>query len=44
MTVADGEKIAESVMDTLGIEKADLVDGAYIDLLKKPLIASSPQL
>ncbi|RUS86407.1 hypothetical protein EGW08_005857 [Elysia chlorotica] len=32
-TVEDGEKIAEGIMQELGIVKADLIDGAYMDLL-----------
>jgi predicted adenylyl cyclase CyaB len=31
----EGERIATELMQTLGIEEADLVEGAYIDLLEK---------
>lgn len=34
-TPEDGEKTAESIMSKLGIEKTDLITGAYIDLLNK---------
>ena len=34
-TPADGERIATELMQTLGIEETDLVEGAYIDLLEK---------
>lgn len=30
---AEGERIARGLMEMLGIEPADLIDGAYIDLL-----------
>ena len=33
--LADGEKIAETLMEKLGIAKADLIQGAYIDKLIK---------
>jgi predicted adenylyl cyclase CyaB len=32
----EGQKIAEDLMSTLGVERADLIDGAYMDLLEKP--------
>jgi predicted adenylyl cyclase CyaB len=32
---AEGQKIAEDLMSALGVEKADLIDGAYMDLLEK---------
>ena len=32
---ADGQKIAEDLMAALGVEKADLIHGAYMDLLEK---------
>lgn len=32
---ADGQKIAEDLMSALGVERADLIDGAYMDLLEK---------
>jgi predicted adenylyl cyclase CyaB len=32
---AEGQKIAEDLMSTLGVERADLIDGAYMDLLEK---------
>jgi len=31
--VEDGQKIAEGLMDTLGIEQWDLIEGAYMDLI-----------
>lgn len=31
----DGQKIAETIMEMLQIDKADLVDCAYVDLLNK---------
>ncbi|RZC31755.1 uncharacterized protein BDFB_008113 [Asbolus verrucosus] len=34
-SVEDGEKIAYSLMKSLGIDKNDLISGAYTDLLKK---------
>jgi predicted adenylyl cyclase CyaB len=33
---ADGQKIAEDLMSALGVERRDLIDGAYMDLLEKP--------
>ena len=33
---ADGQKIAEELMSALGVERSDLIDGAYMDLLEKP--------
>lgn len=32
---AQGQKIAEDLMSALGVESADLIDGAYMDLLEK---------
>ena len=32
---AEGQKIAEELMSALGVERADLIDGAYMDLLEK---------
>jgi predicted adenylyl cyclase CyaB len=32
---AEGQKIAEDLMAALGVERADLIDGAYMDLLEK---------
>jgi adenylate cyclase len=32
--VAEGERIAWELMDRLGVERADLIEGAYIDLIK----------
>lgn len=32
---ADGQNIAEALMDALGVEKTDLLDGAYMDLIEK---------
>jgi predicted adenylyl cyclase CyaB len=32
---AEGQKIAENLMSALGVERADLIDGAYMDLLEK---------
>lgn len=29
----EGEKIAKDLMSKLGVEEADLIEGAYIDLL-----------
>lgn len=31
---ADGQAIAESLMTSLGIERSDLIEGAYMDLLQ----------
>jgi predicted adenylyl cyclase CyaB len=33
---AEGQKIAEELMNALGVERTDLIDGAYMDLLQKP--------
>lgn len=33
---AEGQKIAETLMSALGVERGDLIDGAYMDLLEKP--------
>ncbi len=33
---AEGQKIAEDLMSALGVERDDLIDGAYMDLLEKP--------
>jgi len=35
-TDADGQKTAEDLMSALGVEKADLIEGAYMDLLESP--------
>lgn len=35
-TDAEGQKIAEDLMSALGVERSDLIDGAYMDLLEKP--------
>jgi predicted adenylyl cyclase CyaB len=35
-TPAEGEAIASELMRKLGVEEADLVEGAYIDLLEEP--------
>ena len=32
---ADGKNIAEELMSALGVERGDLIDGAYMDLLEK---------
>ena len=32
---AEGQEIAEGLMSRLGVERADLIDGAYMDLLEK---------
>ena len=32
---AEGQKIAEDLMSALGVGSADLIDGAYMDLLEK---------
>jgi predicted adenylyl cyclase CyaB len=32
---AEGQKIAEDLMSALGVERGDLIDGAYMDLLEK---------
>ena len=34
---AEGQEIAEGLMTSLGVERSDLLDGAYMDLLEKPL-------
>lgn len=31
----EGQEIAEDLMSALGVERSDLIDGAYMDLLKK---------
>lgn len=31
----EGQKIAEDLMSALGVERTDLIDGAYMDLLEK---------
>ena len=33
---AEGQAIAEGLMASLGVEKSDLIDGAYMDLQEKP--------
>lgn len=33
---AEGQAIAEGLMSALGVERGDLIDGAYMDLLEKP--------
>ncbi len=33
---AEGQRIAEDLMSSLGVERSDLIDGAYMDLLEKP--------
>ena len=33
---AEGQKIAEDLMSALGVERGDLIDGAYMDMLEKP--------
>ncbi len=32
---AEGQEIAEGLMSALGVERSDLIDGAYMDLLEK---------
>jgi len=32
---AEGQEIAEGLMNSLGVERSDLLDGAYMDLLEK---------
>ena len=32
---AEGQKIAEELMSALGVERGDLIDGAYMDLIEK---------
>ena len=39
-TDAEGEKIAEDLMAALGVERGDLIDGAYMDLLEQPSTGS----
>lgn len=34
-SVAEGEEIAKDLMSKLGVKEADLVKGAYIDLLSE---------
>jgi predicted adenylyl cyclase CyaB len=33
---AEGQRIAEELMSALDVERGDLIDGAYMDLLEKP--------
>jgi predicted adenylyl cyclase CyaB len=33
---SEGQKIAEDLMSALGVERVDLIDGAYMDLLEAP--------
>ncbi|GAB4466399.1 MAG: class IV adenylate cyclase [Anaerolineales bacterium] len=33
---AEGQAIAEELMTSLGVERSDLLEGAYMDLLEKP--------
>ncbi len=33
---AEGQNVAEQLMSALGVERGDLIDGAYMDLLEKP--------
>ena len=33
---AEGQRIAEGLMFGLGVERGDLIDGAYMDLLERP--------
>lgn len=33
---AEGQSIAEGLMTSLGVERSDLLEGAYLDLLEKP--------
>jgi predicted adenylyl cyclase CyaB len=33
---AEGQEIAEDLMASLGVERRDLLEGAYMDLLEKP--------
>jgi predicted adenylyl cyclase CyaB len=35
---AEGQAIAEALMAALGVEKSDLIDGAYMDLQEKPSV------
>ena len=32
---AEGEKIADALMTSLGVERSDLLDGAYMDMIEK---------
>lgn len=32
---AEGEKIADRLMTSLGVEKSDLIEGAYMDMIEK---------
>lgn len=32
---AEGQKLAEDLMSALGVERGDLIDGAYMDLIEK---------
>jgi predicted adenylyl cyclase CyaB len=41
-SVADGERAAEQMMSALGIERSDLVEGAYIDLLTLAVPGEAP--
>lgn len=34
---AEGQAIAEGLISALGVERGDLIDGAYMDLLEKPV-------
>lgn len=38
---AEGQKIVEELMSALGVDRGDLIDGAYMDLLEKPRAGSS---
>ncbi len=33
---AEGQEIAEGLMTSLGVERSDLLEGAYMDMLEKP--------
>jgi hypothetical protein len=33
--LSEGQQIAEALMSDLGVEKEDLISGAYVDLLLK---------
>ena len=33
---AEGQAIAEGLMASLGVERADLLEGAYMDLIENP--------
>jgi predicted adenylyl cyclase CyaB len=39
---AEGQAIAEGLMSALGVERGDLIDGAYMDLLEKPSASEAP--